>query len=161
MQDNNAGIASSTKTLRSIKLKEPVIVSPQATVLDAAVLMAEKNSDSVLVVGMTGDTSTPTALKRPLILGIVTVKDAVNRVMAKGLDPSKTIVSKVMTSPVTTVTPETSLYRVVLLMNQNNFRQVPVLESDRVIGTVTSSMINTSIMSDIIEDIKLIATIFR
>jgi len=161
MANNVAGISSSTRTLRSLPLKEAIVVSPLITILDATKQMTLKNIDSVIVVGMTGDSSVPFAMRKSLIHGIVTVKDVANRVIAKGLDPSKVLVSQIMTTPLQTVTLDTTLYTVVMMMNQNNFRQVPVVESDKVVGLVTSSMLNTSIMNDIVEDIKLLATIFR
>jgi predicted transcriptional regulator len=66
-----------------------------------------------------------------------------------------------MTSPLQTVTLDTSLYKVVQMMNQNNFRQVPVVDQNKVVGMATASIINTSIINDILEDIKLIALIFK
>ena len=161
MTGNNTTLSSSAKTLRNITLKEPLTVSPHVSVLEAVKLMTEKNIDSVVVVGMTGTAETPSSLKKPMIHGIMTVKDVANRVIAKGLDPAKVTVSQVMTSPIQTATPDTSLYKVLMMMNQNNFRQVPVVDSDKVVGLVTSGMLNTSIIGDIIEDIRLLATIFR
>jgi CBS domain-containing protein len=123
--------------------------------------MTEKGVDSVLVVDKSGDGSKPEVLRHPNIVGIMTVKDVVNRVVAKGRDPSKTKVSDVMTSPVKMVEPTTTLYSVALLMNQSDFRQVPVMDKYKIRGIITSRVINMSIITDIIDDIKLMATIFR
>ena len=161
MVNDGAGLASSGKTLRSVNLKEPLTVSPQLSVLEAARLMTAKNIDSVVVLGLSGTDDTPAGLRHPVLYGIVTVKDVTNRVTAKGLDPTKVTVSQVMTSPLQTVTLDTTLYKVVQLMNQNNFRQVPVVDQTKVVGMATSAIINASIINDILEDIKLIATIFK
>ena len=155
------GINQSLNIVGGLKLKEAIITNPQTTVYDASVLMTEKNSDSVIVVGQTGTSSMPDAMRKPVILGIVTVKDIVNRVIAKGLDTKKTMVTQVMTSPVQTASPDTPVYRIVLLMNQNNFRQIPVIDSDKVIGIVTSNVINSSLLTQIIDDLKVIVTIFK
>ncbi|MFH0862394.1 MAG: CBS domain-containing protein [Candidatus Altiarchaeota archaeon] len=154
-------MASSSKTLRSITLKEPLVVNPQMSIFEATKLMAAKNIDSVIVVGLTGNPDTPPSLRKPQIHGIVTVKDVSSRVIAKGLDPARVTVAQVMTSPIQSVSIDTTLYKVVMMMNQNNFRQVPVVEGDKVVGLVTATMLNTSIINDIVDDIRLLTTIFR
>jgi CBS domain-containing protein len=152
--------ADASKTVGELQLMEAIVVSPQTSILDACKLMTEKNVDSVLIVDKSGAGVKPEYLRRPDIVGIVSVKDVVNRVVAKGLDPSKLPVSKVMTHPVHTIAPSTSLYKVAVLVNQKGFRQVPVVDSEKINGIATSNLVNTSIIRDIIEKMKRMATIF-
>ena len=71
-----------------------VTVGPQATVSQAAQLIAGHAVGAVLVV------------QDDALLGIFTASDAVRRVLAKGLDPGLTPLSDVMSTPVRTVEPE-------------------------------------------------------
>lgn len=47
------------------------------------------------------------------------------------------LVSSVMTTDVVTVTPDTSIGEAITLMRDGNFRQLPVVEEDRLVGIVT------------------------
>ena len=153
--------AAGSKTVGELKLMEAIVVPPHTTVLEASRLMTERNVDSVLVVDKSGDGVKPAYMRRPEIVGIVSVKDVVNRVVAKGLDPSKVEVSKVMSHPVNTIDPSTSVYKVAVMVNQQGFRQVPVLDSEKIRGIATSEVLNAFIAKDIIESLKAMATIFK
>ena len=62
-------------------------------------------------------------------VGIVTDRDIVCRVVAKGLDPADTRVEQIMTMPIVAVRPEDSLEECVTLMESNQVRRVPVVDS--------------------------------
>lgn len=99
---------------------------PESTVSSAAKLMAAKNVGAVLV------------LKEECLVGIFTERDAVFRVIARGLDASNTRLSEVMTSAPKTLNPDISYGHALLLMQECGFRHVPVIENGRVIGIVSS-----------------------
>jgi len=152
----------SSRTVGEVELNEAIQVMASSSVLDACKAMAERNGECVLVVDTSGAYGArPEVLSRPEILGILTVKDVVNRVMAKGKDPAYTKVSDVMTKPVHSVDVSTTLYKVAYLINQNDFRQIPVVDKYAIKGIVTSRIINMAIIKDIVEEIKLVVTIFR
>ncbi len=151
----------SSRTVGEITLETPIILTPESTVESACKMMAEKKVDSVLVVDKSGDGARPEVLRHPNIVGIVTSRDVVYRLLAKGCDAKKTTLKDVMTSPVKVMEPSTTLYRVALTMNEHDFRQVPVMDSHRIMGVATSRNINMTIIKDIIGDIKVMATIFR
>ena len=72
-----------------------ITCKPDDTVVDAARKMAQYSIGSVVVVDDKGT-----------ILGILTEGDIVRRVVARGLDPSKTLVKDVMTvNPVHDINP--------------------------------------------------------
>ncbi|HEY8908525.1 MAG TPA: CBS domain-containing protein [Rhodoferax sp.] len=104
---------------QSMTQRHVVSVLPTATVYAAACVMTRTNSSSVLVI----DTSNN-------MLGIVTERDMIYRVLAKTLDPSITPVSEVMTRSPHCVHPETKVADAVLIMIEGGFRHLPVLTAD-------------------------------
>lgn len=64
------------------------------------------------------------------MLGIVTERDMMTRVVAKALDPVTTLVSSVMTADPDSVTPETRVADAVLIMIERGFRHLPVVASN-------------------------------
>ena len=60
------------------------------------------------------------------------------RVIAKDLDPALTPLDRVMTRSPLTLDPSRSYGHALLLMQENGFRHVPVVENGRPIGIVSS-----------------------
>lgn len=104
-----------------------VTAAPEASVGHAARLMSEHKVGAVLVVAADGG-----------LAGIFTERDAVFRVMARGLDPEKTALREAMTAQPVTVAPDETLGYALLLMHDNRFRHVPVVENGRPIGVVSA-----------------------
>jgi len=99
---------------------------PDTTVSKAAKLMAKKNVGAVMVV------------ENERLVGIFTERDAVFRVMAQGLDAKTTKLAEVMTNEPQTVDPEKSYGYALLMMHENGFRHVPVIENGKPVGIVSS-----------------------
>jgi CBS domain-containing protein len=93
-----------------------VSLGPAATVHEAACVMTRANCGSVLVIDA-GST----------LLGIVTERDLMTRVLAKALDPSKTPLSVVMTPHPHCIKPDTKVADAVLIMIERGFRHLPVV----------------------------------
>jgi len=106
--------------------KRILIAPPETSVSAAAKLMAKKKVSAVLVV------------ENGRLVGIFTERDAVYRVIAKGLDPDSTRLAEVMTPDPTTVTPEESFGYAMLMMHEHGFRHAPVVEDDRPVGIVSA-----------------------
>jgi len=103
-----------------------VVAAPEASVGEAARLMAENKVGAVLVV------------KQGRLVGIFTERDAVYRVMAARRDMDTTRVEDVMTREPKTVAPEESFGYALLLMHENGFRHAPVVEDGRPVGVVSA-----------------------
>lgn len=72
------------------------------------------------------------------VLGIVTDRDLVARVLAKGLSPLETVVRDVMTIAPKTVVENTTIESALLIMRTGRFRRVPVVDTrNRLVGLVT------------------------
>ena len=108
---------------QSISRKHVVSVAPQATVRDAACVMTRANCGSVLVMELP-DT----------LLGILTERDLMTRVLARGLDPDGTPVREVMTPNPICVPPETLVSDAVALMLERGFRHLPLVTGAKVLG---------------------------
>ncbi len=102
-----------------------ISINPEAMVLEAIGLMAEHRTGSVLV--MRGDS----------LLGIVSERDYARKVALKGRASATTPVQDIMSSPVVTVAPDTTVQQCMRLMTDRRFRHLAVIEGDRVIGVVS------------------------
>lgn len=78
--------------------------------------------------------------------GIITERDLVKRVLAKGLDPKKTKVKKVMTKSCCTVDQETELEDANKLMHDQNIRRLPITTDDDIVGIITVRDVAKSLM---------------
>lgn len=110
---------SERTVFQSMSQKHVISVGPQASVWDAACIMTRENCGSVLVIDTPGN-----------MLGIVTERDLMTRVLAKALNPQTTPVSDVMTRGLHTVVPETLVSDAVLIMIERGFRHLPIVDKD-------------------------------
>jgi CBS domain-containing protein len=103
---------------KSMSQRHVISLGPQASIWDAACIMTKANCGSVLIV------DAPDTL-----LGIVTERDLMTRVLAKALDPLKTLVADVMTRNPYCVAPEILVSDAVLIMIERGFRHLPIVSS--------------------------------
>jgi len=106
--------------------KKLLIAAPGMTVSEAARQMAKNNVGAVLVVD------------KDSLVGIFTERDAVFRVIAQGRDLNSTRLADVMTPQPKTVDPGKSFGYALLLMHENGFRHVPVVEEGKLLGIVSA-----------------------
>jgi CBS domain-containing protein len=72
------------------------------------------------------------------LAGIFTERDALNRVLAAGLDPRSTRVSEVMTKDPYCVPPTTTVGAAMELITTRQFRHLPIVENGKVLALVSS-----------------------
>ena len=72
------------------------------------------------------------------LVGIFTERDVVIRVIAQGRDVLTTPLAEVMTSNPITVAPDKSFGYALLVMHENGFRHLPVMEDGKLIGIVSA-----------------------
>ncbi len=101
---------------QSLSQKRVIRLGPLATVREAAGVMTRANCGSVLIMELPD-----------VLLGIVTERDLMTRVLAKGLDPETTPVRAVMTPSPICVPPETRVSDAVLIMIERGFRHLPIV----------------------------------
>lgn len=116
-----------SQRIRSVmERKKLLTAAPETTVSQAARLMAKKNVGAIMVV------------EDERLVGIFTERDAVFRVIARGRDTLTTRLADVMTTAPHTVDPDKSFGYALLMMHENGFRHVPVIENGKPIGIVSS-----------------------
>lgn len=104
------------RVFEPVSQKRVVSIGPNASVREAAGVMTRANCSSVLVM------EPPAAL-----LGIVTERDMMTRVVARGVDPERTTVREIMTPNPLCVPPETLVSDAVVIMLERGFRHLPIV----------------------------------
>ena len=116
------------RTLRQVITGQTLVTARRDTsVRAAAVAMAEQSVGAILVVDDSGR-----------LIGLFTERDALNRVVARGLDPEQTPLAAVMTDKLQTATPDKTLGHALHLMFEGGFRPLPVVEDGRPVGMVSA-----------------------
>ncbi len=109
---------------QSMSQRHVISLGPHATVWEAACVMTKANCGSVLIVDTPGT-----------LLGIVTERDLMTRVVAKALSPEKTLVVDVMTRNPHCVAPDRLVSDAVLIMIERGFRHLPIVSAaGRILG---------------------------
>lgn len=119
---------SERTVLQSMARRNVLSLGPQASVRDAACAMTRANCGSVLILDTAG-----------AMQGILTERDLMTRVLAKGIDPDAAPVTQVMTRNPRCVAPETKVADAVVIMIERGFRHLPVVgEGGRVLGVFSA-----------------------
>ena len=103
-----------------------ITVSPRATGFEAAVLMNENKTGSVMV------------MEDGRLVGILTERDILRRVVADQRDANVTRVNEVMTSDVICCRPHTELEEAKSVMKHRRIRHLPVLTDDDTVVAMIS-----------------------
>lgn len=113
--------------IRSVmERKKFITAAPTDTVSQAARLMATHDVGAVLIV------------EDHRLIGIFTERDVVFRVIAPGGDPKSTILREVMTTEPKTLGPTQCYGHALVIMQENGFRHVPVVDEGKAIGIISS-----------------------
>ena len=72
------------------------------------------------------------------LIGIFTERDAMNKVLAAGLDPVSTKISEVMTRDPYCIPPTTTVGEAMALVTQRRVRHLPIVENGKVLAVVSS-----------------------
>ena len=105
----------------ALPLAEPVILSPTDTIRQAVDLM-QTGSRSCVLVQDAGRLS-----------GIFTERDVLSRCMVDGFDWDG-LLAGVLTPDPRTITTETPVAEAIAIMQRHDYRTLPVVEGDRVVG---------------------------
>ncbi|KAK4264674.1 hypothetical protein QN277_025817 [Acacia crassicarpa] len=111
------------RTVKKLRLSKALTIPEGTTVSEACRRMAARRVDAVLLTD-----------SNALLSGIITDKDISARVIAEGLRPEQTIVSKMMTRNPIFVTSDSLALEALQKMVQGRFRHLPVVENGEVIA---------------------------
>lgn len=100
-------------------------IEAAASVFEAVERMVEHNVGSLLVI------------EEGEIVGIVTERDYLRRVTLQGRTDRNTAVRDIISSPLITVPPETTIEECMALMTQRRIRHLPVVDNSEIVGLVS------------------------
>ena len=115
---------------------DAITVSPDATVLEALKIMAEKNIGSVIV------------MSEGKYQGIITERDYSRKITLRGKSSTDTTVSDIMSTQLPNLSPEDTLERCMELMSDKNIRYLPVFKNNELKGIISmSDVVKETILS--------------
>ena len=82
------------------------------------------------------------------LVGIFTERDALNKVLAAGLEPGKTKVSEVMTKDPYSIPPTTTVGEAMELVTSRRFRHLPIVKNGKVLAVVSSGDLTHWLVKD-------------
>jgi CBS domain-containing protein len=115
-----------TFSVKEIMNPNVVSLGPNASLKDAAELMAQQKIGSIVIV----DNNEP--------IGIITERDFATKIMLQPYSADSKV-SEVMSSPVVHITSNQSVADVIDIMANKDIRKVPVIDNGKVIGIVTGT----------------------
>jgi CBS domain-containing protein len=117
-----------SKSIKEVMTPSPTTVEPDASVVEAARTMRERDTGIVPVV------------ENGKLIGTVTDRDIVVRLIAEGRDPGSATVREIASTDLVTVDPQQELDEGLRLMAQHKVRRLPVVEEDgRLVGIVSQA----------------------
>ena len=126
----------SVRQMLSEKGSAVVSITPDTSVFDALKIMNEKNIGAVLV------------MEDEKLVGIFSERDYARKVILAGRSSKTTKVKELMTCKVYCINPSRSIQDVMELMNEHRFRHVPVMESEKVIGVLSSGDVMRGVVAE-------------
>ena len=107
-----------SKLAKDVMTPDPQCCSKETPLNEVANLMVEADCGEIPVVD---------AANR--LVGVVTDRDIVCRIVAKGKNPSSCCAGDAMTQPVIAIPADTTLDEIVAVMEENQIRRVPVVDA--------------------------------
>jgi CBS domain-containing protein len=114
------------KAILSVKGDNVFSIEPTATVEAAVKTLTENRIGALLVLG-----------PDRRVIGIVSERDIVRTLAARGAGALKEPLAQVMTRKVVTCSPSETVGTIMERMTTGKFRHVPVIEQDRVVGVIS------------------------
>ena len=111
--------------VRHAMTETPKTLSADRNAGDAAGLMAQYDIGAVPIVDGSH------------VIGIVTDRDLVVRVLAKRRDPNEVQLEGILTRSVATISPDTQLSQARELMEREKVRRLPVVKDDAIVGILS------------------------
>mgnify|MGYP001294117905 CR=1 FL=1 len=109
-----------------VKEQQICMLPETSTALEAAKEMFDRNVAALIVVDDEGS-----------LKGILTERDMTRRVLAKDRDSSETKLSDIMTREPDTLSPKDTAVQALELMRKHNYRHIPVVDGNQVVGMVS------------------------
>jgi CBS domain-containing protein len=118
------------RDILAVKGTQVMSIGPEATALDAAMLMNDHKIGSLVV------------MSAGQLIGIISERDILQRVVVPRLDSGHTLVRDVMTMEVICCQPHTTLDEARGVLKNRRIRHLPVLDEGRLCGMVSIGDLN-------------------
>jgi CBS domain-containing protein len=118
------------------KGREVLSIAPNASVLEAISLMAEKSIGALVV--MDGDR----------LAGVVTERDYARKVILKGRSAHSTAVKEIMTKDVITTSSNESVEKCMNVVTDKRIRHLPVVDGGKVTGIISIGDLVKAVIAD-------------
>ncbi|MDQ3287680.1 MAG: CBS domain-containing protein [Pseudomonadota bacterium] len=122
--------------LLEAKASEVFAIDPEAPVIDAVRVMADKHIGALLV--MDGGR----------LAGILSERDYARKIVLQGRSSANTAVREIMTADVITVSPEDTCDHCMQLVTNRRIRHLPVMAGDEVIGVLSIGDLVKAVIED-------------
>ncbi|MGB6464342.1 MAG: CBS domain-containing protein [Nitrosotalea sp.] len=126
--------------VRDIMVSNVITIEHDKTAKDVAILMAEKNISSLVVV------------KEGTPIGLVTERDLAHKVSATDKKSSDVPISEIMSPNFRWVEPMTSIEDAVQKMTNKNIRRLLVLSDGKLVGIITETDLAKYLRSKLLID---------
>ena len=127
---------------------KPLTRLPETTVLDAAKAMADKNYGSVIVVD-----------KDDKVIGVVTERDVMNKIVAREIDATRSTLADIMTDKPRIARETDDMIDWLRIMSNERFRRLPVVDEDgRIQAVLTQGDFVSYTWPDLLYQMRSIAT---
>jgi CBS domain-containing protein len=114
------------KAILSVKGGNVITIEPSADLAAATKLLSEKRIGALLITGAEGR-----------VIGILSERDIVKTLAARGVAAMQLPLSEVMTRKVVTCTESETVSVIMERMTAGKFRHIPVVEQDRLVGVIS------------------------
>jgi CBS domain-containing protein len=111
--------------IEDLMIRSVITMSPDASAYEA-VKISNKNNIGCLVV-----------MDNSQIVGILTERDLLERVLEKCRNPKETKISEIMTRHVVMGKPDMELSEATRLMFEKRVKKLPIIDGNRLVGIVT------------------------
>ncbi len=126
-----------TSRVRDAMITEPRALPVTATAREAGEVLTPAEVRAVYVVGAEGE-----------LIGVVTRKTLVARVVAEGRDPGETTVGSLAEQPYYTIDAETPLDEAFRFIEEHDAERVPVVHDGRLVGVISRAVLRRRLAED-------------
>jgi CBS domain-containing protein len=116
---------ASTILVKDIMSKDVKMVRPDTSAQEVAATLNKFRIDAVVVV------------QKDKPVGIITVRDVMNRLVEEYVAPRILTAKEMMTAPLNTISSEATVQDAARLMAKKNVKTLPVMDKDKLVGVVS------------------------
>ena len=130
-------VADGSSRVRDAMITEPRALPASASAREAGEVLTPAEVRAVYVVGAAGE-----------LVGVVTRKTLVARVVARGASPEETEVASIAEPPYYTIEADTPLDEAFRFLEEHDAERVPVVDGGRLVGVVSRAVLKRRLAED-------------